>query len=52
MKFEHRKAPSRSVVTRSDKKFERVIDKNMGVVGNKKSVRTPENIHHVEQTLT
>jgi hypothetical protein len=52
MKFEHRKTPTRSAVTRSDKKFGSVIDKKMGVAGNKKSVRAPENIHRVEQTLT
>jgi hypothetical protein len=54
VKFECRKAPSRSAINRLVNKFEAtggMIDNKKGVVG-KKSVRTPGNIHHVQQALT
>jgi hypothetical protein len=52
LKFECRIAPSWSAINRSVSKFDTtgsVIDSKKGVVGNKKSVKTPENIDHVEQ---
>jgi hypothetical protein len=46
VKFECLKAPSRSAINTLGNKFEAigsVIDNKKGVVGKKKSVRTPEN---------
>jgi hypothetical protein len=54
VKFEYGKAQRQSVTNRLVNKFEKtgnVIDNKKGVVGKKKSLRTPENIHRVEQAL-
>jgi hypothetical protein len=54
MKFECRKAPSMPAVNRLGNKFEMsgsMIDSKKGIVS-KMTVRTPENIHLVEQALT
>jgi hypothetical protein len=54
VKFECRKASNRSAINRLVGKFEtteNVINNKTGVVS-KKSVKTPENIHNVEQALT
>jgi hypothetical protein len=51
VKSECRKAPSRSAINRLVNKFEMtgsMIDNKKGVVSKKKSVRTPENIHHIQ----
>jgi hypothetical protein len=55
MKFECKKALNRSAVNRLINMFETigsVIDNKKGVVSKEESVRTPGNIHRVEETLT
>lgn len=54
MKFECRKAPSRCVINRLDNKFRMTGSScnKMGIAGEKKSVRTQENVRSVELVLT
>jgi hypothetical protein len=54
VKYECRKAPSRSAINRLVNKFKMtgsVIDNKKGVVGKMKFVRTPGNIHGAQQAL-
>jgi hypothetical protein len=55
VKLECRKVPSRSAINRAVNKFEMarsMINNKEGVIDNKNSVRTPGNVHCVEQVWT
>jgi hypothetical protein len=55
VKFDRRKTPSRSaikILLNKSATTGRMMDNNMDVVGVKKSVVTPEYIHHFEQAIT